>query len=95
MKTAIDLTAIIISSIALVVAIASLVLVIAMRISTHKVEFRPMEIHDPFKEDDFKPFTEPDADVLDKGIKLSEDGVKKKKKKDTDPLDEVLESTNF
>lgn len=92
---AINLTAIIISSIALLVALVALAMVIAMKISTHKVEFRPMEIHDQFKEDEFKPFTEPDADVLDEARKLSEEGKKKKIKKETDPLDTILESTNF
>lgn len=67
-----------------------------MKWSTHRVEFKPLEIHDPFKEDnDFKPFTEPEADVLDEARKLSEEGKKKKVKKETDPLDTILESNNF
>jgi hypothetical protein len=95
MEVAINLTAIIISSIALIVAIAALAMVIAMRISTHKIEFKPMEIKDPFAEDDFKPFTEPSEEIVEEALKLSRQGLERRKKKEEDPLDSILESTNF
>jgi hypothetical protein len=94
--TAINLTAIIISSIAIVFSLAALAMIIGMKLSTHKIEFKPLEIKDPFIEDDFKPFTEPSEEIVDEALKLSKEGLERKKKaKDKDPLDEILESNNF
>jgi hypothetical protein len=95
MELAINLTAIIISTIALLTSIAALVMVIAMKISTHKVEFRPLEIKDPFDTEDFKSFSEPSDDLVEEALKLSKEGKERKKKVDKDPLDEILESNNF
>ena len=96
METAINLTAIIISVIALIISLTACILVLAMKWSTHKIEFRPLETKEMFpseEEDDFRPFTEPDSDMVQEALKLSREG--KKRKKDSDPLDEILESNNF
>lgn len=95
MEVAINLTAIIISAIALIVAVAALAMVIGMKLSTHRVDFKPLEIHDPFKEEDFQPFTEPTEEVVQEALKLSREGLQRKKKKEEDPLDEILQSNNF
>lgn len=97
METAINLTAIIISSVSLLVALAALAMIIGLKLSTHKIEFKPLEINDPFNMgDDFKPFTEPSEDLIDEAIKLSKEGrERREKKKETDPLDEILASSNF
>lgn len=73
-------------------------MVVAQKISTHKIEFRPLEVNDPFKEDEtFKKFEEPEDITIEQALKLSKEGLerKKKKKPDEDPLDSILESNNF
>jgi flagellar basal body-associated protein FliL len=96
MEVAINLTAIILAVISVLVSLAALSMVIGMKLSTHKIEFKPLEISDPFKqEEDFTPFTEPSEDLVQEALRLSKEGKEKKKKLEKDPLDEILESNNF
>lgn len=88
---------VIISILALMVALASLGVSLGMKWSSHKIEFKPIEIQDPFKDDNFQPFTEPTEELVDEALKLSKQGLERKKKKqeEKDPMDEILESNNF
>lgn len=97
METAINLASLIMSVIALVIAIVAIILVLAMKWSTHKIEFKPLETKSVFQEfeeeEEFQSFTEPDDKLVEEAIRLSREG--KKKKKEEDPLDEILEANNF
>lgn len=98
METAINLTAIIISVISILLSLTAIIMVVAQKWSSHKIEFRPLEVNDPFKEDEtFKKFEEPEDITIEQALKLSQEGLerKKKKKQDEDPLDSILESNNF
>lgn len=86
MGSAINLTAIIIATIALVISLASIILVLAQKWSTHKIEWKPM-IQEEVKEEAFEESS--DEDLLEQALKMN-----KKKKKEEDPLSEI-ESSNF
>lgn len=86
MGSAINLTAIIIATIALVISLASIILVLAQKWSTHKIEWKPM-IQEEVKEEAFEESF--DEDLLEQALKMN-----KKKKKEEDPLSEI-ESSNF
>jgi len=94
MTVAINLTAIIIATVSLVIALASLAMVIGMKLSTHKIEFKPIEINDPFREvnEEADKTKMEDEDILFSALNLQRS---KKKKKDEDPLDSILETANF
>lgn len=97
METAINIASVIMSVIALVFSIIACILVLAMKWSTHKIEFRPLDTKEMFKEEEeeeFRPFTEPDSKLVEDALKLSQEG-KKRKNREQDPLDEILESNNF
>lgn len=95
MATSINLLAIILSVLSLIVAIVALVIVLAMKWSTHKIEWKPLTIQDPLApEEEFQSFTEPSEDIVEEALKLSKKG-KERKKKEEDPLDTILESSNF
>jgi hypothetical protein len=86
----------IMATISLVVAIAALVLVLAQKFSTHKIEWKPIELHglseeDKFKEEEDLQLSKED-EFLANALSLSK---KAKKKRDEDPLDEILETNNF
>lgn len=86
MGSAINLTAIIIATIALVISLASIILVLAQKWSTHRIEWKPM-IQEEVKEEVFEESS--DEDLLEQALKMN-----KKKKKEEDPLSEI-ESSNF
>lgn len=90
MNSTINLLAIILSLIAFITSLVSIILVLAQRWSTHKIEWKPIEI---LPEDQkFKDEEEvSDSDLVSEALNLS----RKKKKKIEDPLDEILQSTNF
>lgn len=94
METAIGLTAIIIASISIVVSLASLAMTIGARLSTHRIEWKPIETFDPFKEsEEEKKLIDGDDDkVLEGALNLQRRG---KKKQEVDPLNEILETNNF
>ena len=86
----------IISILALILSLAALVLVLAQKFSTHKIEWKPIELHglseeDKFKEEEDLQLSKED-EFLANALSLSK---KAKKKRDEDPLDEILETNNF
>lgn len=95
MSSTINSLAIILSVISLIASLASIVLVLAMRFSTHKIEWKPLVTEELKEEDKFKEEEEDDIELLTKAIDLSNEAREKKKKKITDPLDEILETNNF
>lgn len=84
----------IMSAISTVIAIAALAMVIGMKLSTHKIEWKPLSF-DPIKEEEDEQIKEEEdsAELLDKALNLSKQANKKKKL--SDPLDEILETNNF
>ncbi len=90
MNEALSFSSIFISFFALLVAITSLVLVLAMKFSTHKIEFKPLVTQELKEEEKFKE-EEEDEKLLESVLNLQ----RKKKKKQEDPLDTILETANF
>jgi hypothetical protein len=81
----------IIATLALVAALAALVLNLATRWSTHKIEWKPLKTHDPFEELEKSPELDDDNRLLAEAISMQRKG----KIKAEDPLDQILESNNF
>lgn len=94
MSSMISMFAIAFSLVSLLVSIAAIVIVLAQRWSTHKIEWKPIEAFDPFKEsEDEKKLLDGDDDkVLEEALSLQRKG---KKKQEVDPLNEILETNNF
>lgn len=91
MSEAINLTAIILSIIALIISIISGILVLALKFSTHKIEFKPLtfsDLEEKAVEDEL--IQESDEDTLDKAKELQ-----KKARRTQDPLDDILSTSNF
>lgn len=83
------MASIFISFFAVLVAIASLAMVIGMKLSTHKIEFRPL-VTGELKEEEKFPEEQDDDELLKSAINLQ-----RKKNKQEDPLDSLLETSNF
>ena len=85
------------SILALIVALAALAMVIGMKLSTHRIEWKPLELGDTEDEviAEEEAVEEEDLEILDKAVKLSKEAKSKKKPKDHDPLDDILETNNF
>lgn len=95
MSEALNFTAIFISVFAFILSLTAIILVMAQRLSTHKIEWKPLEIHDPMKPfKDDETTDQSDEDFLNEAYRLAEEGRQKKKKKEEDPM-EFLESSNF
>jgi len=94
MNSLISLFAIVFSLVALLVSIAAIVIVLAQKWSTHRIEWKPLETYDPFQEseDEKKLTDEDDEKVLQEALNLQRKG---KKQKEVDPLSEILETNNF
>ena len=93
MEVAINLTAIILSSLSLIVAIASLAMTIGHKLSTHRIEWKPLTIQDPLEtSQNSKEIDDEDGKTLEEALNLQRKG---KKQKDQDPLSEILETNNF
>lgn len=91
MNSTISLLSIILSTLALFTSLAAIVLVLAQKFSTHKIEWKPLEIlpeDQKFKEEEEE---KTDSELLSEALSLS----RKKKKTNSDPLDEILETNNF
>lgn len=88
MNTAIYLTSIILSVIALLVSITAIVMVLAQRWSTHQIEWKPLNIpvEEPIKEPE-----EDEAKALEDVLSMQ----RKKKKKIEDPLEDITNTSNF
>jgi len=84
----------IMSTIALTVAIAAMILVLAQKFSTHKIEWKPLTFDELKEEIDEEQelIEEGDGKTLEEALKLQRKG---KKPKVEDPLDSILESNNF
>jgi hypothetical protein len=82
----------IVSTIAIVISLIAIVLVLAQRWSTHKIEWKPLVTKELEEEEKFKEEEEESSELLAKALDLSK---KAKKKKSEDPLDEILEANNF
>ena len=95
MSEALNFTAIFISVFAVILSLIAIILVMAQRLSTHKIEWKPLELQDPMKPFKDEEATEQlDEDFLNEAYKLAEEGRQKKKKKEEDPM-EFLDSSNF
>ncbi len=84
----------ILSTIALVTSLVAIVLVLAQRWSTHKIEWKPLQLNDPLAEAD-KESEGSDIDdgkILQEALNLQRNG---KKQRDQDPLNDILETNNF
>ena len=90
MSEAINFTAIIMSTIALAISLVSIVLVLAQKWSTHKIEWKPLTEFVE-KEEEIQTEEESDDEILEKALLLQKAG---KKAKYQDPLADI-ESTNF
>jgi hypothetical protein len=90
MTLAIQLTSIIVSILALITAIASLAMVIGMKLSTHKIEWKPLDISGDVKPTEEEIDQTEDEELLNKALSLQ-----KKKKRQEDPLDVIAETSNF
>lgn len=90
MSEAINFTAIIMSTLALTTSLVSIVLVLAQRWSTHKIEWKPLTIAETEPEEVLTE-EESDEEILEKALLLQKAG---KKSKYIDPLADI-ESTNF
>lgn len=84
----------ILSTIALVASIAAIVLVLAQRWSTHKIEWKPLQLNNlaASADEEFKDVDDEDGKILKEALNLQRNG---KKQKDQDPLAEIFETNNF
>lgn len=94
MNSMISLFSITFSLVSLLVSIAAIVIVLAQKWSTHKIEWKPLQINDPFKEseEEMKYVDDEDSKILEEALNLQRKG---KKQKDQDPLADILETNNF
>ena len=92
MNGTISLFAVAFSFLSLLVSIAAIVIVLAQKWSTHRIEWKPIETFDPFKEsEDEKKLLDGDDDkILQEALILQRKG-----RKESDPLNEILETNNF
>jgi hypothetical protein len=82
----------IISCIALLLSTLACIAFVAQRMSTHKIEWRPLvqeKIEQELEEEDIN-LSNDDDKILNEALYMS-----RKKKKEVDPLDEVLETANY
>lgn len=84
----------IVSTIAIVTSLIAIVLVLAQRWSTHKIEWKPLQVQDPFlvSDKETKEIEEDDGKILEEALNLQRKG---KKQRDQDPLIDILETNNF
>jgi biopolymer transport protein ExbB/TolQ len=84
----------ILSVISLVTSLAAIVLVLAQRWSTHKIEWKPLQLNDSVasSDEEFKDVDDEDGKILKEALNLQRNG---KKQKDQDPLAEIFETNNF
>jgi hypothetical protein len=83
----------IVSTIAIIVAIAALAMVIGMKLSTHTIEWKPLVTGELKEEEKFPEEEDNSEEVLKNALDLSKRA--KSKKKQIDPLEEILETNNF
>ena len=74
----------IVSTIAIVTSLIAIVLVLAQRWSTHKIEWKPLQVQDPFlvSDKETKEIDEDDGKILEEALNLQRKG-------------NILETNNF
>jgi len=84
----------IVATLALIMSLAAIILVLAQKWSTHKIEWKPLKLNDPFleSEEEIKQVDEDDSKILADALNLQRKG---RKLKEQDPLNEILETNNF
>jgi hypothetical protein len=88
-----SIVALIVSTISLMLSSIGIAISLGIKWSTHKIEWKPLEVSN--LEEEFSKFKEEEEDTsAEEALRLSRQGLSKKKK-DKDPLDEILESNNF
>ena len=94
MSLAIEITSIILASIALLVALASLGISLGTRWSSHRIEWKPLQLNDSLasSDEEFKDVDDEDGKILKEALNLQRRG---KRAEEIDPLSEVLETNNF
>ncbi len=92
MVTGLAITAICLAIISLLTSIVALGIVLGMKWSSHKIEFKPLITGELKEEEKFKEEEEDDK-FLQHALNLSQS--KKKKKQEEDPLDTLLQTSNF
>jgi len=94
MTSTISLFAISFSFLSLLISLVAIIIVLAQKWSTHKIEWKPLQIHDPLEESEkeIKVSEDEDSKILEEALNLQRKG---KKQKDQDPLAEILETNNF
>ena len=93
MNSMLSLFAIAFSLVSLITSIAAIVMILAQRWSTHKIEWKPLTIQDPSEtSQNSKEIDDEDGKTLEEALNLQRKG---KKQKDQDPLSEILETNNF
>lgn len=90
MNSMISLFAIIFSLVSLIISLAAIVIVLAQKWSTHKIEWKPLELNEETASSEEVIAEKEDEDILFKALELQ-----KKKRKQEDPLDAVAETSNF
>jgi hypothetical protein len=82
-----------VSAVAFVTSIVAIVLVLAQKWSTHKIEWRPLvsEKLEDVAEKELEDAEEADSRILSNALHLQRKG----KIKIVDPLDSILETNNF
>lgn len=85
----------IVSILAIGASFVSIVLVLAQRWSSHKIEWRPLttEKLEDIADKEQEEIEEQDAEILSKAYTMQRKS--KKSKPDQDPLDDILKSHNF
>jgi biopolymer transport protein ExbB/TolQ len=94
MNSTISLFAISFSFLSLLISLVAIVIVLAQKWSTHKIEWKPLQIHDPLEESykEIKATEDEDSKILEEALNLQRKG---NKFKEQDPLDEVFKTNNF
>ena len=90
MSGTISLFSIVFSGVAFVTSLVAIVLVLAQRFSSHKIEWKALETS-PVKEEEEIKLDEVEDDFLNNALNLQ----RKKKKKEEDPMDEIFATSNF
>jgi hypothetical protein len=90
MNEAIVYFSLFLSVFAFIMGATALILNVATRLSTHRIEFKPLTTELFKEEDESQGMDESDDKLLEKAM-----GLSRKKKKIEDPLDEVLATSNF
>lgn len=90
MSDALNLTSIMVSMLALIMSLAAIVMVLAQKWSTHKIEWRALQTQDPLESFEEKTQDELDEETLSEALDLQ-----KRRKRVVDPMEEITQTHNF